>query len=190
MKIIKQKDIKTTNWSGGTTTELFIYPPESNYRNLDFKFRLSRATIEVKTSDFTPLINVKRTLMLLDGELELIHKNHHCKYLKPYQFDTFMGDWQTKCIIKSDPPQATDFNLMMLDDTQGTLSVIKAKKSQYHHYSIINDFTVFYVAEGEMKLENSNLSKGELLIIENPQPNKFEFKVTANSNIIVVRIDV
>ena len=190
MKIITQKEIKTTKWSGGTTTELFIYPPESQYKDLDFKFRLSCANIEVKTSEFTPLPNVKRILLLLDGELELIHENHHTKHLKPFQFDTFSGDWKTKCILTSDKALATDFNLMMLGDTKGILSVIKAKKRQFHHYQITHDFTIFYVAEGELKHNNTTLTKGELLIIQNPQPQKFEFRVSENSNIVVVRVDV
>ncbi len=71
MKIIRKEDIKTTNWSGGTTSELFIFPVSSTYKDLNFEFRLSRATIETEESIFTPLPHVKRKLMLLDGELEL-----------------------------------------------------------------------------------------------------------------------
>jgi len=190
MKIITQKDIVTTKWSGGTTAELFIYPPESHYKDLDFKFRLSRATIEVESSDFTTLPKVNRKLILLEGELELIHENQHSKHLKPLQFDTFKGDWKTKCVIDEEHLPVTDFNLMMLGDTKGTYSVIKAKKRQFHHYNIVNDFTIFYVAEGNFQHEDTTLSKGELIVIENPQPQKFEFKIFPDSSVIVVRIDL
>ena len=56
--------------------------------------------------------------------------------------------------------------------------------------TIFFPFTIFYVAEGELKHNNTTLTKGELLIIQNPQPQKFEFRVSANSNIVVVRVDV
>ena len=79
MQIIRKADIQTSNWSGGTTSELFIFPTTSNYKDLNFGFRLSSATIDVDESEFTPLPNVKRQLMLLDGELELIHEGHHTK---------------------------------------------------------------------------------------------------------------
>ena len=178
MRIVRKKDIQTSNWSGGTTSELFIFPTNSNYKDFNFAFRLSRATIEVEESVFTPLPNVKRKLMLLDGELELIHEGQHTKKLKPLQFDTFSGDWNTKSIGK-----ATDFNLMMLGDTDGNYSVIKAKKKQFHTYKINHDFTVFYVAEGTLHFEDRSVNEGELIIF-NGEANE------ASQEIILKKADV
>ena len=185
MKIIKSTDIKSSDWSGGTTSELFIYPAQSDFKKLNFAFRLSRATIEVEESTFTPLPGVNRKLMLLDGELELIHKDQHTKKLIPLQFDTFSGDWETKSIGK-----ATDFNLMMLGDTEGNLSVIRSKKKQYHNYKITNDFTIFYVAHGSLNFEDSTVSTGELLIFDEPEDEVFKFNLEAGTNIIVVRVNI
>lgn len=185
MKIIKATDIKTSDWSGGTTSELFIYPENSDYKSLNFAFRLSRATIEVEESIFTPLTGVKRKLMLLDGELELIHEGQHSKKLKPLQFDTFSGNWNTKSIGK-----ASDFNLMMLGDTEGNFSVIKAKKKQFHSYKITNGFTVFYVNNGGLTFDDTTISAGELLIFETDQENSFKFNLPAGSDVIVVRINI
>ena len=67
-------------WSGGTTTELFIYPEGATYEDRNFKFRLSIATVESETSEFTPLAGVKRTLMLLHGELTLKHEGQYEKH--------------------------------------------------------------------------------------------------------------
>jgi environmental stress-induced protein Ves len=185
MKIIKTTDIKTSDWSGGTTSELFIYPENADYKNLDFAFRLSKATIEVEESTFTPLPNVTRKLMLLDGELELIHEGEHTKKLKALQFDTFSGDWNTKSIGK-----ATDFNLMMLGNTEGNFSVIKAKKKQYHDYKITDGFTIFYIAKGALNFENKTVSTGELLIFDQAEEDVFKFNLEAGSNVVVARVSV
>lgn len=185
MKIIKKEEITTSNWSGGTTAELFIYPGKAEYKNLDFAFRLSRATIEIEESTFTPLPNVKRKLMLLDGELELIHEGEHSKKLKPLQFDTFSGDWNTKSKGK-----ATDFNLMMLGATEGNFSVIKAKKKQYHNYKITNGFTVFYIAKGAFSYDDTTVEEGDLLIFDKEEEEVFKFNLDAGSIVIVVRVNV
>lgn len=191
MQIIKQSDITTSKWSGGITSELFIYPPESNYKELNFDFRLSRATIEVEESEFTNLPNVNRTLLLLEGELELIHLNQYSKLLKPYQFDTFSGSWKTKSIRKSENQVPIDFNLMTTGNTRGRLSVIKSKnKKQYHSYKINNHFIIFYVVKGTLNFNDTNISEGELLVFDQPQKEEFRFNLLADSNVIVVRIDL
>ena len=183
MQIIRKADIQTSNWSGGTTSELFIFPTTSNYKDLSFGFRLSRATIEVEESVFTPLPNVKRQLMLLDGELELEHKGHHSKKLKPLQFDTFSGDWHTKSIGK-----ATDFNLMTLGDTKGTFSVMKAKKKQFHAYKINHEFTIFYIAEGTLQFEDMTVNAGELIVFNGESEDDFKFNLMPGTNVVVTRI--
>ena len=65
--IYKDGDFKTTEWSGGSTTELFIYPPTSNYESRNFDFRISSATVEIEQSNFTKLPEISRQLMVLKG---------------------------------------------------------------------------------------------------------------------------
>ena len=72
--IIKKSDWKVTNWSGGITSELFIYPQKSVFKNGDYNLRISIATVEVEKSTFTPLKDVNRTLLVLNGSLELNHE--------------------------------------------------------------------------------------------------------------------
>ncbi len=182
MQIIRKADIQTSNWSGGTTSELFIFPTTSHYKDLDFSFRLSRATVEIEESVFTPLPKVKRQLMVLEGELELIHEAHHTKKLKPLEFDIFSGDWLTKSIGK-----VTNFNLMTIGATEGTLSVMKASKKQFYTYKINHDFTVFYIAEGTLQFEDMNINKSELLVFNGPADD-FKFNLMAGTNVVVVRI--
>ena len=45
MELIKKNQYKTTQWSGGTTTELLIYPSTSKYSERNFKWRISSAKV-------------------------------------------------------------------------------------------------------------------------------------------------
>lgn len=183
-EIIRNQDVKVANWSGGTTSELFIYPKIADFKKLNFSFRLSRATIEVEESNFTALPKVKRKLMLLDGELELIHEGEHSKSLKPFEFDVFSGDWNTKSIGK-----VTDFNLMMLGNTKGDFDVIKSENKQSYTYKITKNFTIFYIADGILDFNETALVKGDLLIFENEE-KYFEFNLAKASNVVVVKINL
>lgn len=111
MKILhlRPEDFKTTRWSGGTTTELFLYPPSGSYAARDFRFRISSATVDMPESDFTPLPGVERYITPLDGGFVLTHPDTAPVYRSaldaPYRFS---GATPTRCVGR-----ATDFNLML-----------------------------------------------------------------------------
>lgn len=151
-QIFTEKDFVTTNWSGGKTTELFIYPKETSFKNRDFSFRLSTATVEVETSLFTALPGVERTLMVLDGEMELRHKNQHKVNLKAFEEDHFNGAWETLSEGK-----CTDFNLMTRNKTKGSISVLNLTKDER---SLINtdsgnNFFCIYLLKGELSVQTT-----------------------------------
>lgn len=103
------EDFKTSRWSGGTTTELFLYPPEGNYQDRAFLFRISSATVDTEESNFTPLPGVERYITPLSGSFVLSHPNGAQVKMpalsEPYRFS---GETATHCVGK-----ATDFNLML-----------------------------------------------------------------------------
>lgn len=70
-ELLTQTDYVTTQWSGGTTTQLAIAPEGAVYAGRDFLWRLSSAKVEVERSDFTPLPDYNRLISILDGELEM-----------------------------------------------------------------------------------------------------------------------
>src|SRR5690606_21592449 len=92
---IKENEYRTTNWSGGTTTELFIFPESANFQTGDYELRISIATVETEQSIFTVLPGVDRTLMVIKGQLRLEHENHHNIDLEEFEEDCFKGDWNT-----------------------------------------------------------------------------------------------
>ncbi|MFK8039117.1 MAG: HutD family protein [Crocinitomicaceae bacterium] len=182
MKIVRQKNIKTKRWSGGTTSEIYIYPQNSDYKKLDFSFRLSKATIEIEHSIFTPLSKIKRQLMVLDGSLELNHTNHHNSKLEPFETDIFSGDWETKSIGK-----VTDFNLMLSSNTEGYLTTIHSDERKMINVYSKCDIICFYAAKGAISYKNERLFENEMIVLNNPN-DKTEISLEAFSSIIVTRI--
>lgn len=107
-KLLNKADYITTNWSGGTTTQLAIAPEGAVYAGRDFLWRLSSATVELPHSDFTPLPDYNRFLSVLEGEIKLKIDTDEPVPLVPGQVAAFDGgvpveSWG-KCV---------DFNLMV-----------------------------------------------------------------------------
>lgn len=118
VQIIKKEDQLTTRWSGGTTTQLAIYPENALYSERNFLWRISSAEVELPESIFTHLPGIKRIILPVTGELYLEHVGKYKKILKPFEQDCFYGDWITRSRGK-----VTDFNLMM-KDCQGKVETI------------------------------------------------------------------
>lgn len=170
VKIIRKNEHKTSEWSGGTTTELCIYPDTSVYKKLDFMWRISSAMVNVDESEFTHLPGIDRKIMIIDGELTLEHKGQYTTNLKMFDKDSFSGDWTTKSYGK-----VTDFNLMMCNGCSGDLEYIKIDKVCLKNIEIedkgkCNDYIadVLYCVDGEVSIEfdnECNLYEGDLFVI-------------------------
>lgn len=118
-EIIKKENYKVSDWSGGKTVEMLIYPETAEYSKRNFDFRISAATVDLEESVFTRLPGIKRQLIVTDGKTVLEHKYKYSIALNPFEKDTFMGDWHTKSRGK-----ASDFNLMTAENCDGDLEII------------------------------------------------------------------
>lgn len=159
---LKPDPSKKISWAKGTSQELFIYPPASDFQKRDFLFRISLATVEAETSNFTPLPGIQRTLMLLKGEHTLMHKGHYTKLLLPFDQDSFQGDWQT-----ASQGQATNFNLMCRQGATGTLKHLKGNAREQIKCEIKDAIVLIYVYSGKVSCAETSLEAGEFLVIEN-----------------------
>ena len=132
--VLTSQDYKTSEWSGGSTTQLFISPANTSYAERNFDFRLSSAKVEVAESTFTALPGVNRKLMVLEGEIILNHENpvrtgtggQHPKTLQKYEVDTFKGDWKTTA-----KGTCTDFNVMTTSNQTSELSHMQLLANHY-----------------------------------------------------------
>jgi environmental stress-induced protein Ves len=171
IQVIRAGELKTTLWSGGTTTEIAIYPKEASYSQRNFTWRLSSAKVEAEESDFTILPGIERIIMIIEGELTLNHQGHHSCVLKPFEQDKFSGDWKTKSIGK-----VVDFNLMMAEGCVGKLEAIHINGNQLNKICISkkSEFSkmtqALYCINGDVSIRSFDeetiiLHKGDALLI-------------------------
>ena len=116
-------DYQISTWSGGQTTQLFLSPKEGSYPDRTFDFRLSTATVDVETSDFSDLTGYHRILMPLTSSITLTHQ-HQEVLLKPFQSYFFDGGDPV-----SSQGTCQDFNLIYKPSYQGHMSAISPKES-------------------------------------------------------------
>lgn len=180
IKIIRQASLTTTKWSGGTTTQIFIFPESSDYKKMDFDFRISTATIDVETSTFTPLKGIKRTLMILEGTLELNHKDHHSTILEPLESDIFSGDWET-----SSGGKAVDFNLMIRNEKlEGYVKPLLLGKKKVISLEASNH-ALIYIYKGELTInDEDNLVKGDAIYFDSSD----KISIFAKTNVTLIHV--
>jgi uncharacterized protein len=148
----------TINWAGGTSTEIFIYPDNTSFAGRDFLFRISTATVEAEETEFTFFRGITRHLMVLKGELQLEHEGRYSKQLKPFDQDTFSGEWKTRSRGK-----VTDFNLMLGGGAKGSLQHHRIGLGQPLSFNPENDFRFLYIASGAATFMGFKANTGDLV---------------------------
>lgn len=189
IKLIKNEDFIVTEWSGGKTTQIYIYPEDASYKSINFKFRISSATVELEKSEFTKLEGVYRFITPLDKNLKLAHNNEDYMELKPFQIYEFDGGLNTTSY-----GTAKDFNLMLANGTKGSLSCIYIDE-EYVLNEILskNQFTII-LSVNDVNIETHDntysLKAMEALIINSSDDTPVIIKIvpTKPSNILVARV--
>lgn len=118
-RIITPEEFVTGVWSGGTTTQLAIYPPGASYADRNFIFRLSSATVDTEQSEFTHLPDYDRWLMIFEGRARLVHSSEREVTINPYEYDAFDGGISTVSFGR-----VTDYNLMLRKGGTGSMKAI------------------------------------------------------------------
>lgn len=183
-QILKKEDFTPNKWSGGDTTELFIYPEHCKYSDKDFLFRLSLATIEVEESIFTPLNGYLRKLLVLKGELELSHLRQHTTNLSPYNFDSFDGSWETSSKGKANP-----FNTIYKSGIEVSYKSIKSSNEVQICETLNSDFTFLYVITGDIAVTGQEIRQGDLVKVQKSF-GSFPVKLNSNTNLLIVKINL
>lgn len=176
MIVRTEKDYKVSRWSGGDTTELYLYPEDGDYKSGNFQLRISSATVDVDRSEFTSLPGVERYLMIFQGHLDMVHGEEKKVSLEPYEVDRFDGGVPTVSYGR-----VVDFNLMLKNGAKGRMEALCLVAGQ--EWEITPDenenFLVVYVREGEILSRDFTLTEKETfvqkewrksIIIKNPGP--------------------
>ncbi len=119
-EICREENFKISQWAGGMTTELAIFPQKAEYQKQDFIWRLSTAVVEQEESVFTALPDYDRVLLVLEGDVILAHEGQRVARLKATEQDRFDGGVSTKSF-----GTCRDYNLMVRKGSVGYLDVLE-----------------------------------------------------------------
>ena len=158
-----EKDYKVSKWSGGDTTELYLYPENGDYKTGNFQLRISSATVEADQSEFTSLPGVERYLMIFQGHLDMVHGEKEKVSLEPYEVDHFDGGVPTVSYGK-----VVDFNLMLKNGAGGRMEALCLEKGEEKRIQPEGreNFLAIYVKEGEIRIGDKNIKAQELGVIK------------------------
>lgn len=119
-KIIKAEDFITTKWSGGETSQLYIYPENADFSKKDFLFRISSATFTGCESTFSDFSNYYRYILPLEGSLSVDHKNLYKRSLSLLEPEFFDGGWET---YSENSLDCRDYNFIFSKEARGDFKV-------------------------------------------------------------------
>lgn len=156
MYILRKENQERSTWSGGTTTQLMIWPLDSAYKALNFDWRISTATVEVDHSTFTELPNINRVIMSLDGPLTLVHHENRVD-LKPFESFTFDGGLSTESFN-----QVTDFNVMTSQQFKSSMTKIDGTSQEQYHLS---KHQGLYVLSGSCVCEGESFHQHDFIFV-------------------------
>jgi len=156
---------KTIKWDGGETKELYIYPENTIYQNMDFDFRVLVNIGRTEHNLLRKFPGYKRQVMLLDGEMRLVHEGQHTITLGQYEQDVSLGGWETAC-----HGRGTDISLLTKEGFAGQMELLYYNEQRKHTNG---SYTSFYCLENGTKLYFQNqgrtykqeLQKGDYVIV-------------------------
>ncbi len=176
--LTRKENLTTKKWSGGTTTELFIYPKSSSYEQRNFNVRISTAECSDQSSIFTELPEIQRKLMVLKGKIVLRHDDQEAVELVPYKVDSFDGGARTLS-----EGTCTDFNLMLKGGYDGEILHFSLRENEETNLEVNCIICGIYILDGAVSIQDDNKEmvayKGDFCVLS-------EFD---NSKIILRAID-
>lgn len=169
-RIISEVSFKKTNWSGGETTQLAIYPEDSVFSEKDFLFRISSATFTSTESEFSDFSGYQRYILPLEGSLSLKHEGLYSRKLDSYEAEYFDGSWTT---FSQNTLDCRDYNFIVKSGYAAKMKILKSpdqykiKGSSIVSLFSVNDFEV--ISENRLKTKINGFS---LYFLETEQDEK------------------
>lgn len=161
VKKITKKQFKTTEWSGGTSSEVYIYPESSDFLESNYEARISLAKVDVDKSSFSPLPRVERTLTVLEGEHFLSVNDRGFVPVLQYTPVTFYGGDKTESKGK-----ALNFNFMKKTQKPHEVNIMQAGSSE--KIVLIPKFerTLFFVINGKASSAYGDINTNDALVFD------------------------
>ena len=180
MRHLRPADYTVSDWSGGRTVQLSIGPEGERYADRKFLWRISSATVELETSEFTALPDYERLIAPIRGEMILSHNGGEEILLRPFDVHRFDGADLT--ISKG---KCTDFNLMLRKGkVTGEMRAIRLGSGGQQRITpeMPGDTVLLYLAEGTARVQAvGGAVNGEL-----PEPGELpELTLMAGESVVL-----
>jgi environmental stress-induced protein Ves len=187
MKIIihPPNPIKKISWASGTSTELFICPPDGDFQTRAFDFRISTATVEAEETNFSDFSGLTRILLILKGKLTLIHEGRYSKELDTFDQDRFDGSWNTRSKGK-----VQDFNVMFNENYDASVLHLALQANKSLEIALDESKTFLFVFSGKYEINDQLVSAGDLVEIQTSKPEKVFICCLESGNIIESSIEL
>jgi len=189
-QIYKEDNYKWSKWSGGNTRELVIYPPNAEYLDRDFLWRLSSADSDLEESSFTKLPDYDRILMVLEGSVVLSHGEERSASLSAFEWDAFDGAVKTKCFGKL----IKDYNLIYRKGCLGRMELIELTEEAQHVSSRFEGCRAvgFYAAEGYVIVSAEGatdmVKQDQQMVIELEPGETISFSVMGSGKCVLTEV--
>lgn len=191
-KVLKEEDFNISNWAGGKTRQLAIYPEDGDYLARKFIWRLSSATCELDESEFSKLPDFDRVLVVLKGKVVLSHEGVRVARLDELEQDRFSGGYNTTSF-----GQITDYNLMVRKGNEGFVDVLDlTKEAVTPDVELYPDFShatqSFFCRDGAASVtingEMVTVKEDEQLVINYEQCEDVEVTIKGEGHVVRCQI--
>lgn len=178
--LINKSDYVVHGWSGGTTAEIFCYPPETSWERKDFEIRISSADCRLDGAPYSDFSGYTRHITPLKGRMHMVHRDHHDVQLETYDVDIFDGSWHTH-----HTGIAVDFNLLHTDRWNGCMKPLKRTDTLTLPPKTIAGF--YTVVDTTIAIEDQTyfVAEGNLLLIETEKEHPI-IQISAKTEVICV----
>lgn len=147
--LVAATEFNTSKWSGGSSTQLWIYPKGSSLEARDFAFRLSSAQVE-SSGPFSDFSGYDRLLILLQGRMELTFRpSGQIKALAP-DSEALHFDGGTEVYAELLSGSVTDFNLFVPNGIAKEATRLKLGPQQRWHQPPMSGAKIYgvYLRQG------------------------------------------
>lgn len=175
---------KTISWASGTSTELFVCPPDGDFQTRAFDYRISTATVEAEETHFSDFTGLTRILLILKGKLTLIHAGRYSKELDTFDQDRFNGSWNT-----SSKGKVQDFNVMFNENYDASVVHLFLQTNKSLEISLDERKTFLFIFNGKFEINDHLVSAGDLIEIETNNSDKTDVYCIESGNIIKTVIE-
>ena len=107
-KVIHASDVIRKKWSGGVSSQYYIYPEGADRSTGEYAFIVTSATVELETSTFSDYTGFDRVIMSITKPYTLVHNEEEVCHLQPFEPHAFTGEESTRS-----EGVYTDCNLIM-----------------------------------------------------------------------------